>query len=224
MKYILAFGVAAVMFGIGTIFLEQYVNKTPLLKAIKTFKWQKQNLIILTVFTIFSILLGMFFENEDGIAMTKSLVLIYTLFFISLIDIKERIIPNKSLVFLCIVRILIMGFECAFLGIKDFFELVLLPSFIGSLVGGGILLLIMLISRKGLGAGDIKLFAVIGFFVGSAANVLSCLFYTSLLLILFCFTGMILRKIKAKDLFPMAPFILSGVVLQTFFDHWRHVF
>jgi leader peptidase (prepilin peptidase)/N-methyltransferase len=224
MKYVLAFGVAGVMFGIGTVFLEQHLHKISFLQAAKSFKLRAQNLIILMAFIIFSVLLGVFFGDEERMSMLKSLVLIYTLFFVSLIDMKERIIPNKSLVFLCVVRTMIMVFECFALGVKDFFTLVLLPSLAGALAGGGILLLIMVISRKGLGAGDVKLFAVIGFFAGSAATVLSCLFCTALLLVLFSLCGMILKKIKAKDLFPMAPFVLSGVVLQTFFDHWRHVF
>ena len=74
----------------------------------------------------------------------------------TVIDLRHRIIPDK------------LNLTGLILGLPFLFESreVLVANSIGFLVGGGVLLLIAVASRGGMGGGDIKLAAVMGLYLG----------------------------------------------------------
>jgi len=121
----------------------------------------------------------------------------------SLIDIDHRIIPDKLNLF-GIITGAILIFLPDSLTIKS--------ALLGLVSGGGLLLLVAVISRGAMGGGDIKLFAVIGLFLGLEKTVLA-LFLT------FLFGGiagilLIATKIKSrKDYIPFGPFIGIGAFI-----------
>lgn len=88
-------------------------------------------------------------------------------------------------------------------------DITFINALIGAFIGGGLMLLIAIISRGGMGGGDIKMMAWVGFFLGWKLTLLA-LFLSfligglgSLLLILFGIK-------KRKDFIPFGPFLAIG--------------
>ena len=147
----------------------------------------------------------------DYVQMYKGLLLIFGVYLIAFIDYKERIIPNKIILVLLIIRTGFLIYEAiiAF----DILRTVLAYPMLGGLIGGAVIFVAMFVSRKGVGMGDVKLFAVIGFFVGSAA-ILPTMIYSVLASAVFGIFLLLTRKAKLKDSIPMAPFALIGIVFN----------
>jgi leader peptidase (prepilin peptidase)/N-methyltransferase len=84
-------------------------------------------------------------------------------------------------------------------------------ALIGALLGGGLFLVIAVLSRGGIGGGDIKLIAMIGAFLGWQA-VLATIFLGAFLGALLGLTLMLLRQKGRKDLLPFGPFLATGAL------------
>ena len=85
-------------------------------------------------------------------------------------------------------------------------------ALIGAFLGGGLFLVIAVLSRGGMGGGDIKLIAMIGAFLGWQA-VLATIFLGAFLLTLLGLTLMLLRQKGRKDPLPFGPFLAIGALL-----------
>jgi len=143
--------------------------------------------------------------------------LLYLLLGISLIDLEYRIVPNRI-----IAAGLIAGFLVYFPRALDYIinppewllaERPLSDAFFGLLLGGGIMLIIFLVSRGGMGAGDLKLMALIGFFVGLRGTAMVMLFgflIGALTGIIFMISG----KLTRKDALPFAPFLSLATLIE----------
>lgn len=142
------------------------------------------------------------------------LLLWYGVFCISVIDIRVKKIPNLLLLILLGVRAVCMA--GLILMKPESFRGELFPSLFGVLVGGGVLLICRLISKGGMGAGDIKFFAVLGFFL----KIPDVMHVMILSIMLSAVTGLFLllfRKAKMRSTVPMAPFILAGLTVYLIF-------
>lgn len=155
------------------------------------------------------------------------LTLLYLLLAISLIDLEHRIVPNTLVGtgFAAALILQIPSLAAAVLAVPE----VLITgrpisdALFGMLAGGGVLLLVFIISRGGMGAGDVKLIAMIGFFVGLSGTAV-------VLLLAFLFgalvgvTFMILGKLTRKDALPFAPYLALAAFIQVFWGeqiwHW----
>lgn len=131
------------------------------------------------------------------------------LFFLSLlvtatfIDLEHQIIPNKLNLFGALGGF-ILNLLTENLG--------LMGMFLGFLAGGGIMFLISVLSKGGMGGGDVKLAAVIGILLGWKMTLLSLL----LAFILGGVGGLILLLLKKKgkkDMIPFGPFLALGALL-----------
>ncbi|MBU2590716.1 MAG: prepilin peptidase [Nitrospinota bacterium] len=135
-------------------------------------------------------------------------LVIYLLLFsaflvIAIIDFKHQIIPDM---------ITLPGTA---IGIAaPFFLNYMTPkaSIIGLLVGGGLFFLIALLSRGGMGGGDIKLMAMIGTFVGWP-GVLVTTMIGSLLGAIVGIALMIMGKKGRKSQIPFGPFLIIGATV-----------
>jgi leader peptidase (prepilin peptidase)/N-methyltransferase len=90
-----------------------------------------------------------------------------------------------------------------------------LDALLGTLVGGGILYLVAVLSRGGMGGGDIKLTAMVGAFLGWRAALLTIFLGTlsgSVIALLLLASG----KKSRKDPMPFGPFLVLGAVLALF--------
>jgi leader peptidase (prepilin peptidase)/N-methyltransferase len=85
-------------------------------------------------------------------------------------------------------------------------------ALIGALLGGGVFFIIAVLSRGGMGGGDIKLIAMIGAFLGWQA-VLTTMLLGALLLTLLGLTLMLVRQQRRQDPLPFGPFLATGALL-----------
>jgi len=138
---------------------------------------------------------------EFCVTATVSAVLVI----ITVIDLQHRIIPDKIT-----LPGIVFGFAAGFYleGWRD--------SLIGFLVGGGLFYLIAVLTRGGMGGGDIKFIAGAGALVG----------WQKVLLIIFIgavagsVVGIILMALKGqsrKSMIPFGPFLALGTLVTLYF-------
>lgn len=89
-------------------------------------------------------------------------------------------------------------------------------SLLGAAIGFTLLLMIAVISKGGMGGGDIKLFGVIGFALGSKLVLLS-FFAASVFGGLFGIIGMAFGRYKKGESIPFGPFIGIGTLVVYFY-------
>lgn len=133
-------------------------------------------------------------------------VLITSLIISAFIDLKYQVIPDKV-----VLTTFIMGLLLNILINKEN----ILYHLMGFALGGGTIFLIVVLSRGGMGGGDIKLFAAVGIFLGFRLTALALL----LSFILGSFAGIVLVLLKRKkinDAIPFGPFIALASVISLF--------
>ncbi|WP_069366599.1 prepilin peptidase [Salisediminibacterium beveridgei] len=143
-----------------------------------------------------------------------SLELIVALLFVSMLtiitvsDLATMLIPDKILI--------AFGVPVLFLRL---FVAPLDPwwlAIVGAMTGFGILLLLAIASKGGMGGGDIKLYFVIGLVLGPAATVLS-LFLAAFVGLIFGLPARLSGKSKRGTPIPFGPFIALGAVIAYFY-------
>ncbi len=175
----------------------------------------KKNLRMNTLYLVIYLSLGLLYSlvapRSDLSALDgmMQLVLLYTLFLIAIIDIQLKIIPNTLIIFLLIVRTIFLAVQLVYT--PEQFKTTIFGALIGLLIGGGIILVAMILSKNSIGAGDAKMFATIGFFIGM--DVLSVFFFTFAILVFVSLILIILKKVTLKDAIPLAPFAFTGTLL-----------
>ncbi len=147
------------------------------------------------------------------------LLLLSLLLAVALIDLDHRIIPN-SLVLAGLIAGLILQLPAA--GARWFDlpsrlapAIPLTDALAGLTLGGGLLLIIILVSRGGMGAGDMKLMAMIGFYVGLRGTAVVMM----LGFMLGAITGLVLiaaRRLTRKDAVPFGPFLSLAALIEIF--------
>lgn len=175
------------------------------------FKMGRENILLAVQILLLGIFgYCMFVDLDlDFIGLYKYLIVITIIFVAVCIDVKKQIIPNM----LCIILLIVVAlFDCYQILLQIDNAKAFALSF---LIGGGAAFIIffisMLISRGGIGAGDVKLITIIGLCVGST-NILNVIFYTLLASFVYSIVMLILRKVKLKDFIAMAPFIYIGML------------
>ena len=131
----------------------------------------------------------------------------------TILDLKAKRIPNSLILVMLSAWIIVMT-PMLFLD-TDTAVSKLKESMLGAAIGGGLFLLVYLISRKGLGGGDVKFMACIGLYQGLTGVTLIMLCGT----ILAALTGLVLillKKIGRKDTIPLAPFLFAGILIAVF--------
>ncbi|MBS4540011.1 prepilin peptidase [Clostridium sp. D2Q-11] len=134
---------------------------------------------------------------------------------ISFIDYRYQIIPDK---------ILIVGFIIVSLTHLLYnFPTSLLNGLLGLLIGGGLFLLIAIASKGGMGGGDIKLIALLGYIFGLKVFMVMILSF-----ILGAIISLILlaTKIKSrKDAIPFGPFLaIAGLIVMLFSEEILNIY
>ncbi len=149
-----------------------------------------------------------------GISITTILLMILSLSFLIIffIDLKHFIIPN------------VLTFPMMFVGfIKSFDPNLhsLFPNYLNSLIGGllgyGIIWAIIYFykqvrKKEGMGLGDAKLLAVIGFWFGWI-SIPFVLFFSSVIALLWVVPDLIKKSKKLTSQIPFGPYIILGLIL-----------
>ncbi|WP_208615659.1 prepilin peptidase [Gottfriedia luciferensis] len=136
-----------------------------------------------------------------------ALSLISLLMIIVVSDVTYMIISDRILV----IFLILFVFERSFIPLYPYWS-----SVIGAIGAFLFMLLITLISKGGMGGGDIKLFGVLGFLLGWKLTLVTFM--------LACFAGTIfglviilMDKIKRRNPIPFGPFIAIGALISYFY-------
>ena len=154
-----------------------------------------------------------------GISLTTLLLIILSVVFLIIffIDLKYYIIPN-SLTY----SMMILGFIKSFDPNLD----PIFPNFLNSLIGGllgyGIIWSIIYFYRQfkkkeGMGLGDAKLFAVIGFWFGWI-SIPFVVFLSSIIALLSVLPDLLRSTKKLSSQIPFGPFIILGTIFYLVFQ------
>ena len=154
-----------------------------------------------------------------GISLTTLLLIILSIVFLIIffIDLKHYIIPNSLT-----HSMMILGF------IKSFDPNLnpIFPNFLNSLIGGllgyGIIWSIIyfyrqLKKKEGMGLGDAKLFAVIGFWFGWV-SIPFVIFLSSIIALLSVLPDLLRSSKKLSSQIPFGPFIILGTIFYLVFQ------
>ncbi|MDP4084553.1 MAG: prepilin peptidase [Bacillota bacterium] len=133
-----------------------------------------------------------------------SLISLFMIIVVS--DIHYMVIPDKILVVFAGIFLL----ERFITPLTPWWD-----SLIGAVVGFLLLLLIAFVSKGGMGGGDIKLFALIGFVLGVKLLLLS-FFLSTLYGAVFGIIALLFRIVKRRQPIPFGPFIVAGTLTAYF--------
>lgn len=161
--------------------------------------------------------LGLIFREAKDLSVLSlaQYVLLWDLMFLTAsIDIKIKKIPNLLILVMLAVRAL--GIIGEIICYPSFWSTFVLSSVVGMLVGGLFVLICYFISRGGIGVGDLKMFATIGFFFG-LSGVMEIMMYSLFLACIVSIFLLISRKAKFKSSVPMAPFVFIGLSVYFIF-------
>lgn len=142
-----------------------------------------------------------------------TLELVVALLFISLLviitvsDIAYMLIPDKILLFFLIPLIVLRVFE----PLSPWWD-----SIVGAVVGFGVLFLIAIASKGGMGGGDIKLFFVIGLVLGWVPTLLT-LFLASIIGTVIGVISLRRTKQGRKTPIPFGPSIAIAAIIAYFY-------
>jgi Flp pilus assembly protein protease CpaA len=129
-------------------------------------------------------------------------------------DLREKRIPNRLVATMLGVWILILVPQL-FLRTEHGLWL-LVNGLVGFLLAGVLFLVVYLVSRGGLGGGDVKFMAVSGLYLG--VDVLPTMLYGSVLSAAAGLCLLLAKKLGRRDTIPLAPFLYAGM-LAVIFTH-----
>ncbi|MCQ2427146.1 MAG: A24 family peptidase [Clostridia bacterium] len=167
-----------------------------------------------TVLSTARVLLECFSERHADMLRSSELMLLFWLMLlVTVTDLSDRIIPNAVVLAGFCIRAVYLAIGAvtgnAAYSLKD--------ALIGWSAVSVAVLVIYLMSKKGLGGGDVKLISLLALCFGLWGSFL-VLFVTFALSSLFGGIMVISKRAGMKDSFPLAPFLLAGVVVKTFFE------
>ncbi len=122
---------------------------------------------------------------------------------ITISDIHYQIISNKVLIFFAVV----IGVLRLIIPLEPWYD-----AYVGAAFGFGLLLLIAILSKGGMGGGDVKLFGVIGLALGFQGTLLTFVLASILGAVIGLFL-MIIKKVKRDTPIAFGPFIATAAVI-----------
>ena len=156
-----------------------------------------------------------------GVSITTLLLIILSIFFIIIffVDLKHFIIPNE-LTF----PLMVIGFLKSF---DPNLNQTIFPNYINSLIGGlfgySIIWLIIFFYKKvrkkeGMGLGDAKLLAAVGFWFGWF-SIPFTIFISSFVALIFVIPSLLNKTREASSQIPFGPYIIIGCIIYLSFSN-----
>jgi len=153
-------------------------------------------------------------RNLDPLQLLLRELLILFVYIACVTDIKEKRVPNRLVLTMLAAWVIVLVPYLFFQ--TDRALSTILSGLIGFGLSGVLFLLVYLISRHGLGGGDVKLMAVSGLYLGFG-GVLPTMLIGSVLSAITALILIISKKMDAKGTLPLVPFLYVGMLLTTFF-------
>lgn len=141
-----------------------------------------------------------------SVELINALLLISMLMIIFVSDMTYMVIPNKILLFF-----LLLFMSIRLWMLPDSF----LMAVFGAFVGYSCIAVIILFSQGGMGAGDMKLFGVLGFILGWKYVLITffiAVFIGGILSVIY----LLRKKLKRNEAIPFGPFIVVGALMAFF--------
>lgn len=149
------------------------------------------------------IFFALFLKFGYTLEYVSSVFLFSGLLVCSLIDYDHQIIPDKVNLVLFIGGVTLIGLQSTTL---------LLNGFLGAVVGFGLLYLVAVLSKGGMGGGDVKLAGVLGLYLGWQ-NVLLTLFMAFLIGSVVGLAWALINNKNLKTALPFGPFLSIATML-----------
>ena len=166
------------------------------------------------IYPIFELLTGILFAAAPYFIgwsgeLVVALTFISLFMIITVSDIHYMIIPDKILIWFAGIFLL----ERIFWPLAPWWD-----SLLGAVTGFLLLLVIAIVSKGGMGFGDVKLYALIGFVVGFKFVLLS-LFLSTLFGAVIGGLAMLFKIVKRQQPIPFGPFIAAGTLTAYFYGN-----
>jgi len=163
------------------------------------------------VYPTFELLTGILFAAAPYFVgwsseLIVALTLISLLMIITVSDIHYMIIPDKILLWFAGIFLM----ERIFVPLTPWWD-----SILGAVIGFALLLIIAVVSKGGMGFGDVKLYALLGLVLGTKLVLLS-FFLATLFGAVIGGLAMVLRIVKRRQPIPFVPFIALGTLAAYF--------
>jgi leader peptidase (prepilin peptidase)/N-methyltransferase len=152
---------------------------------------------------------AIFWYLGPGLKLLTVLVYLCVLEIITVVDLRENIIPNVVVYPAMVIALVFAPFAGPGL----------LMAFLGGLAGFVILLIPALVYRKGMGLGDVKLTGFIGLAVGLKL-VFVAIFIAIVVGALFGLALIALKRKQMKEGIPFGPFLSFGTMIAMLWGNW----
>ena len=168
--------------------------------------------------SVLSLLLNLLLFRQENYSwlMLLNFVAASTMVLLSgVIDFHCHKIPNRLLAAGGILRILFLILTAFFYRAEFVTQLTM--SLVGGIAGLLVMLLISILSRQGIGYGDVKLYACLGWYLG-LLDTYYVLFYAVLFAAIYAAYVLLARKGDRKTRIPFGPFTYLGFVMVYLFN------
>jgi len=139
-----------------------------------------------------------------------TVLLLWAMAVLAVLDNKKQMIPNRFLLLLLLVWGTVLGISLILdteNGLALFFQ-----ALAGGIAGGLIFFLCYLLSGRQIGAGDVKLVFVMGLYL-TGQRIIGAIFYGALLCCAYSLIQICRKKLGLKDGVPIVPFLYLGVLI-----------
>lgn len=180
-------------------------------------KENKKKLVFVIITTIITLVLFILCMTRDyAYADIIKIIITYLLLLsLSAVDYKYHIIPNRIIGMAILSRVIIFGIEY-YLAPSQFVA-VFADCAIGFIIGFGILFIVSLVCKQGIGMGDVKLIGTLGLIQG-IISMYNIMFYSLFVLIIYIVIMWIMKKVNKHTQIPFAPFVYMGYVITILFN------
>jgi leader peptidase (prepilin peptidase) / N-methyltransferase len=159
------------------------------------------------IYPVFELLTGILFATAPLVIgwsgeLVVALTLISMFMIIIVSDINYMLIPDKILIWFAGIFLL----ERIFWPLSPWWD-----SLLGAVTGFTLLLVIAIVSKGGMGFGDVKLYALLGFVLGFKLVLLS-FFFATLFGAVIGGLALLFKIVKRRQPIPFGPFIAAGTL------------
>lgn len=176
---------------------------------------KKRQLFIIAAISILTVVMDvLLFSQELHLHRRINLITVYILLgILAGIDYKKKLVPNIVLGVGFLTRIFLLLYEWAVF--PETAKEIAIRSAAGLLFGLFFLLLLSFLTKHGIGYGDVKLFAWLGFCVG-VLDAYYILFYSVLTAAVAGIYLLLVKKVEKRKELPFVPFVFIGYYLVFF--------
>ena len=164
-------------------------------------------LMIIIVFVLYFSQIKIY-ENTLMTDYIKFIFLLFILIPMAIIDLKINMIPNQLIIIGLFFRMVMYIVE---INAADNFNDIIISDLSGFGIGFGVLAVVSIVTRQALGAGDVKMFGVIGLLSGAVCTYTTLVFSVFIAAIV-SIVLLITRKKGKKDTIPFGPCTLIGYI------------